>query len=506
MKARLFPKNELSTKWIKGVIRTILAALIVLLLFSRFSEVFRFKYGDGIAELDLFYSLPDDSVDVLVLGSSHAFENINPAFLYKKYGMAAYDLCGGVQPFWSTYHFLIEALKTQQPRLIVLEAYCATFDTEYSDPARIIKNNYGLKWSRNAIAALATSAPSSAAAVEPSTESFTDYLFRFNQYHSRYSDLTKQDFSPLAPTGAPRQILGDGLNTATMLGAGLNTATQEFEKPVFDTSTIEPQPLFKKTEEWYRKIIELCKAKEIPLEIVLVPYPNYILDREKLATARAIAEEYGVPFTDFNTESQEAIGLNYSTDFADPHHMNHRAVPKFNQFFGLWLSDRHELPDRRGEPIRQAWENAIISYEHQMIDQKLKEANSASDYLKLATDSGYFDYTIWVSADEQIEFDAKALLLTLGLTIPDDIDPTRYALISSSEHETAYQIEEGSTFYVDTGSHTIDLSQKGNVLYDRANTKVVTNGLNIVVLDRYHDVVVDIIGIDSQGNIMRESK
>lgn len=58
------------------------------------NRVFKMKYGDGIYSLTKFYEQKKDSVDVLVLGSSHAFENINTGTLWDEYGMASYVLGG----------------------------------------------------------------------------------------------------------------------------------------------------------------------------------------------------------------------------------------------------------------------------------------------------------------------------------------------------------------------------------------------------------------------------
>ena len=68
----------------------------------------------------------------------------NTAVLYEEYGIAAFDLGGSIQPFWNTYYYLKEALKTQNPKVVAIEAYAATQTDLYSDESRIIKNNFGL--------------------------------------------------------------------------------------------------------------------------------------------------------------------------------------------------------------------------------------------------------------------------------------------------------------------------------------------------------------------------
>ena len=114
----------------KKILQFSIFAGIVFVLLNNIYKTFSFKYGDGILGLKKFYMLDEDSVDVLILGSSHAFENINTGFLFDSYGIASYVLSGSVQPYWNTYYYLTEALKTQQPKVIILDAYASTFDNE----------------------------------------------------------------------------------------------------------------------------------------------------------------------------------------------------------------------------------------------------------------------------------------------------------------------------------------------------------------------------------------
>ena len=81
------------------------AALLVILslLIKSTYNIFSFKYGDGILGLKYLYEQDENTVDLLVLGSSHAFEDVNTAILYDRYGISSYILAGSVQPFWNSY-------------------------------------------------------------------------------------------------------------------------------------------------------------------------------------------------------------------------------------------------------------------------------------------------------------------------------------------------------------------------------------------------------------------
>ena len=143
----------------KSAVRIICFMFIFIMVLYYINKVFKVKFGDGIYSVTKFYELENESVDILILGSSHAFEDFNTGTLWDEYGMASYVLGGSVQPMWNTYYYLKEALKTQTPELIVLEGYLLTYESEFIDDSRIIKNNYGLKWSQNKIESIKISSP-----------------------------------------------------------------------------------------------------------------------------------------------------------------------------------------------------------------------------------------------------------------------------------------------------------------------------------------------------------
>lgn len=102
-------------------------------------NVFSFKYGDGIYGMEKFYEQEEGTVDVLILGPSLAFADINTATLWSEYGISAFHLGGSIQPMWNTYYYMKEALKYQRPKVMILEASVTNMMSDYSDQSRIIK-------------------------------------------------------------------------------------------------------------------------------------------------------------------------------------------------------------------------------------------------------------------------------------------------------------------------------------------------------------------------------
>jgi hypothetical protein len=111
------------------VIKTIAFLLIGALLFVGFWNVFRFKQEKRLEKL---WTLPGDTVDVMFIGSSHAFMNIDPSVLWRESGISAYVLGCGSQPIWESYYHLKEALKRQMPKVVFVECYKVDGQKNYS--------------------------------------------------------------------------------------------------------------------------------------------------------------------------------------------------------------------------------------------------------------------------------------------------------------------------------------------------------------------------------------
>ena len=103
------------------------------------------KHDYGVCSMMHYYRQPRDTVDVLAVGTSIAYAGINTNVLWEEYGIAAYDLCSAEQPFWVTYYTLQEALKTQTPRVILLDAKPAMYTKDYSKRGRIIMSTFGIR-------------------------------------------------------------------------------------------------------------------------------------------------------------------------------------------------------------------------------------------------------------------------------------------------------------------------------------------------------------------------
>ena len=103
-------------------IKLSLIALMIFFTYEYLNKVFINKEVDYGEE---FKSLPENSIDVLVLGSSDAQYSFVPNFFYEDTGLYSYIRGTPCQPLEVSYEMLKESLKTQSPKLLILEVFTA---------------------------------------------------------------------------------------------------------------------------------------------------------------------------------------------------------------------------------------------------------------------------------------------------------------------------------------------------------------------------------------------
>lgn len=353
--------------------------LVLSILIGSVTSSLRFKYGDGILNIEYLYAQEEDSIDVMFLGSSHVFENINTGVLFEDYGVASYVLAGSVQPFWNTYYYLTEALKTQTPKLIVLEGFAATQNYDYSRYDAIIKNNFGFKNPVTRIESLKVSSPQ---------EDFLDYLFGYRYWHSRYNDINESDFSEYYTKPIYAYYKGFGINWETM----------SFEMPDVD-SVNGKSPISKKQEKYFRMIIELCQEKNIPIMVIVSPYVLSAKEQQNYNYLQSITEEYGVPFINYNSSQKYTeMGLDFSTGMADDGHLNYIGNIKYTKYIAEDILNTFDLPDRRSNPNYDSWKMNSKDISERTEDFYLSKSTDTHDFIdRLKNNEDHICYIYSVS-------------------------------------------------------------------------------------------------------------
>lgn len=295
------------------------------------------KHDYGICSMANLYRQPENSIDVLAVGTSLAYAGVNTNVLWSEYGITAYNLCSAEQPYWVSYYSIREALKTQKPKVILLDAKASAYQEDYSRRGRTIMSTYGMRGLENRIGA-------TLACVEDPRD-VPGYILGLPQVHSNYDKVTPRDF--IYP-------LDNGGRGSDWKGYIEVDAVEYHQRPSLVWTKIKKK-MNPRQEEYVRKIFELCQQEEIPVMLVGFPSPDYEADHLSFNALWAVAEEYGIKGENYN-DPKLRFGLHYSSDFADWQHLNVKGSMTFSRKLGKDLKEMYELEDHRRDPYYDSYE------------------------------------------------------------------------------------------------------------------------------------------------------
>ena len=312
-----------------------LAAAAILL--GYWSYVLTPKYDYGICSMLQYYALEPGTVDVLAVGTSLTYTDLNTNILWEEYGIAAYDLASAEQPFWSTYYYLKEAFRIQKPKVVLLDLKAITYLEDHVTPTRTVLSNYGILDPVDRWRAIYESA-------EP--EELVDSLLAFPLIHSNHEGLTREDFI-IPPSNG-----GRGSSWKGYIEKNATTAHVAPEMDFTFNTALNVNP---HEAEYFEKILQLCIEEEVPVMLIGYPNADYMHDHLFYCTAFELAEPYGVSGINYNLP-QNRTKINYSTDCADLQHLNIWGSIVFSRALAEDLRKLYDLPDHRGDPAYASYQ------------------------------------------------------------------------------------------------------------------------------------------------------
>ncbi len=263
-------------------------------------------------KLDGFYNSPKGEYEVIYFGSSNAYCSFNPLEIWKQSGVKSYVFATQQQPIWATYHYMVDAFRYQSPKLAVMDILMLSKNDEYYDD--------GVNYTFCDNMPLSTNKVRLAFASAPYGDRF-GLICRFVKYHSRWSELTKEDFEYRA---ADMNDYSKGYYVLT------NTCPDAVHTDTSDVT--DTTALSEKNLKYMQKIIDLCKKEGVQLMLVKTPSNSTSEEKQYYNAAEHLAQKNGVPYVDYN-QLYDEIGLDLNTDFFDKTHLNVLGAEKFSRYF-----------------------------------------------------------------------------------------------------------------------------------------------------------------------------
>lgn len=296
------------------------ATVGVLLLASRIvtPKDNRAALGQHHPEAHAVAAEPPNTLDALIIGDSEVFSGISPMQMWGDHGITSFACATPAQRLYYSRSFLQLALKTQKPRVVVLETNCIYSPFSATDVACHM--------------------------IEQAVPLF--------EYHDRWKSLTAEDF-----VRAPGMETEDPLKGYALYEGVVPADTSNYMTPTDELSDMPTNSMT--LLRWIRDDCERAGAK-----LILVSTPStkcWNMSRHNRTIQ--IAKDLGVDYYDFNTGDTK-VDIDWSKDTRDAgDHLNTRGATKTSQALGAILSKEYGLPDHRSDPTYAQWDKDWESYQ-----------------------------------------------------------------------------------------------------------------------------------------------
>lgn len=336
----------------KETIRVILFLIIGVLIFQLLTYIFVPKW---IGEIDPatprfegFYSEEKNTIDVLAVGASDVGRGFSPITLWNEYGITSYNLGTSNQTMSLAYYIIKEAFQYQDIKTVVLDMDAA-FVNKNAPEGEYRKLFDNMKVGPTKWEALQNS--------DLEVDNKLSYIFPIIRFHSRWTDLEKEDFSIAKKYDKSTSYKGMAMSNVVKPYID----TQGYMK---DTGKIEE--ISEENEKYIAKIVKLCQENNVKLLWVEIPSASSWSSARSKGTQK-LAEKYNIEFIDMNYKL-EGFEVDWARDTADNgNHLNVEGAEKVSKYIGKILKEKYEAEDHRGDLKYSSWYEEAERYEENKL-------------------------------------------------------------------------------------------------------------------------------------------
>ena len=315
-------------KKMKTALSVIAVLLVFVAVFCLVTQLLTPKYMTDLVEGSMIsqYYRESGNHDVVFIGDCEVYANYSPMEMYRSQGITAYIRGTSQQLIWQSYYVLKETLKYETPKAVVFNVNAM----RYGEPVKEAFNRLTIdqmRWSEEKIGIIQASMTEE--------EDFLSYVFPILRYHSRFDELTQEDweyFFKVKDNTYNGYLVNKNINPVGALPAKRPLADDQLADICYD---------------YLDKITALCKENGVELILVKAPslYPYWYEQYDEQMAE--YARENGLAYYNFAACIEE-IGLDFQVDTYDAGlHLNHTGAEKLSRYFARILAENHQIPDRR---------------------------------------------------------------------------------------------------------------------------------------------------------------
>lgn len=293
-----------------------------------------------------YYKLKKNTIDVLFLGDSSMLRAISPMEMWKSDGITSYNYSVNSVRMYGTYYLLKDALKTQKPKVVVIDPVTVFYKWNNAEELQRISMDY----LDNSLTKLEMiNNPN----FKNTFEDKVSYIFPLLRYHSRWNEMKINEIEKLTRdyTSATRGFV---MSWAVKPNKSGNSYMEKLDQ----TKTFENN-----SEEYMLKINELCKKNGIKL-LILGIQDTKVWGKQQTILIKEFAEKNDIDLLDLNTVD---YGINWDEDTKDGGvHLNILGALKTTNYLTGYLKENYELEDHRDDKKYNDWNEDYQIYKKEL--------------------------------------------------------------------------------------------------------------------------------------------
>jgi len=331
-------------KRILPVLRGFLFIIILLVIVLSVQRVLSVDSERIFENVYGFYQERPDSLDGVFIGSSNVHSFWEPAFGWKQFGIAVWNLSVDEMPMKAVKYYIIEARKTQPNALIMVNLN--SFHKNTADPS-IVQIHRAVDYcpfSFNKVRMInaLNSGP------EHGFSDLLESFFPVIRFHSRWSELKQWSFSNSFLRFKSSIHYSTYKSTSVDLSGKL-TCYDVSETPSDDVLAV------------FSDLLLFCQKNQVSVLFVKVPQVLSEEEQGRLNHLESMAAAAGFPCLDL-LENMDCLNLDLKTDFYNSGHTNAHGSLKVSDYLGQYLVTNYHFSDKRGLSEYADWDHEAERY------------------------------------------------------------------------------------------------------------------------------------------------
>ncbi len=315
--------------------------------------------------------------DVLFFGTSHVHNGILPMELWDDYGIASYNCGGNGNVIPTIYWTMKNTLDYAEPKLVVIDGYLLNLDIKTNRFSDVHGSMDAFPLNRTKLAAIwdllhdekMEEQIRQGTCADAAERKSLNLLWDFSVYHSRWSELEKNDFLTEYSKEAGAEAIYAVAVPDQVPEAAADVCLQG------ETAGTE----------YLGRMIQECKERGIRVLLTYLPFPAFEEHCKDANRLYKIAEEYEVPYINFLDEKV----VNFETDCYDPNsHLNASGARKVTDYLGAYITEHYDITDHRKEAAYSSWQEDLDAYQDLKVEN-LKRWQALGVYLMCLSDKDY---------------------------------------------------------------------------------------------------------------------